>query len=123
MAQTILLVDDDQMVIQCTLDVLGLIDGIKVVTAKNGVEAVGLVEGGLIFDLLLTDWQMTLMGGEALVTELRSRGCCQPFILMTGDARVPKTIPGVDLVILKPYDVSELIDAVRDRMDARAAVA
>lgn len=120
MTKTILLVDDSPMVMQCTLDVLGLLDGVQVVTAKNGVEAVALVESGLAFDLLLTDRQMPLMGGEALVIELRSRGCGQPFILMTGDVTVPKSIPGVDIIIRKPYRVFELLDAVRDRMDARA---
>lgn len=118
MTKTVLLVEDDPMVMQCTEETLQGIDGVAVVTAKNGADALALVDGGLAFDLLLTDRQMPRMGGEALIAELRRRGCSQPFILMTGDLNVPPVIPGADLVATKPFYGRALVAAVLDRLPA-----
>ncbi|MEY4745369.1 MAG: hypothetical protein RL272_1314 [Candidatus Parcubacteria bacterium] len=114
MAKTVLVVDDDAMVRACVAEILSEHGGFTVHTASDGAEALRLVEGGLAFDVLLTDRRMPGMGGDELVASLRSRGNRQFFIMMTGFVRDTDCVPGVDRLVRKPMRLDDLIEAVRD---------
>lgn len=115
MPKTILLVEDDESLRRCLSDILSSEGGFSVTAARDGTEALSLVDGGLAFDALLTDRRMPLMGGEQLITELRKRGLRQFMVLMTGDVVVPDRLPGADMVVHKPMSVIELIDVLHQR--------
>lgn len=115
MAKTILLAEDDTPLRTFLSELLAEQGGFEVRAAANGKEALALVEGGLAFDALLTDRRMPLMGGEALIAALRSRGCKQCMVLMTGDIIVPDHVPGADMVVHKPMSIIDLIEELQRR--------
>jgi signal transduction histidine kinase/ActR/RegA family two-component response regulator len=81
----ILLVDDDAMV----RDILaGELEarGLCVTTAGDAVQALGLLDQGLLFDVMVTDYAMPGMNGVALIREVRRRIPAQPVLLLTGFA-------------------------------------
>ncbi len=112
MAKTILVVDDDAAIRACLSDILTEHGGFTVHAARDGVDALRLIDGGLAFDVLLTDRRMPNMGGEELIAAVRSRGCRQFVILMSGDVRLPAGMPGVDRVEPKPLSIFGLIDVI-----------
>lgn len=81
------------------------------VTARDGVEALEIVEKGSI-DIILADIMMPRMDGISLVKEVRSMGLSTPIILATAresldDKRVGFSV-GADDYVTKPFDLEEL---------------
>ncbi len=113
MAKTVLVVEDDPQLRACFSDILSEQGGFTILLAKDGADALRQIDGGLAFDVLLTDRRMPNMGGEALIAELRRRGFRQFFILMSGDVRLPEEIPGADRVEHKPLSIFGLIDVIK----------
>jgi len=116
---TILVVEDDP--ISRTLASMVLIrDGHSVVTASNGIEALGLVERRP-FDLILMDVQMPLMNGLEATNRIRRResqtGGQVPIVAITAHAmkedRERCLAAGMDDYISKPLDIAQLLATVR----------
>src|SRR5258708_1674282 len=78
---TVLIVDDSA-VDQRRAEKLLIKDGLTVVTANNGQEALAVMQKNLP-DLVLTDMQMPQMDGLQLVEEIRGRFPSVPVVLMT----------------------------------------
>ncbi|MFT3727005.1 MAG: ATP-binding protein [Terricaulis sp.] len=108
----ILLVDDDQMV----RDALALQlsdEGFEPVTANDAIHALELVEGGVQFDLLLTDMVMPRgMNGAELAAEVRKRLPHVRAILSTGYSEHEVAHEGA-LLLRKPYTTQQLFAALR----------
>lgn len=87
--------------------------GFEVLEAKNGAEAINLVNNGLVFDLLFTDAVMPKVSGRALLEDLRARDLRFDAVVTSG---YPDELQGADLTRLgaaflaKPY-TSELLRA------------
>lgn len=120
--ETVLLVDDEQMVRDIAARVLRS-HGYRVLEASNGAEALHVhSEWGDAIDLLLTDVVMPLMGGKELAQRLQQlrpeikvlymSGYTQNVILQQGALR-----PDVTL-ITKPFTSSDLVKAVREVLTA-----
>jgi two-component system, cell cycle sensor histidine kinase and response regulator CckA len=122
MPKTLLLVDDDAMLRKTLADIFSS-EGIDVRTAVNGADALRMVEGGLAFDVLLTDKDMPEMKGDALIVALRRRGLRQLMIIMTGDVRAAPSYDGADLVLPKPFpSIVALIGLIKEaRLPAETA--
>jgi signal transduction histidine kinase/CheY-like chemotaxis protein/PAS domain-containing protein len=60
--------------------------GARVRTAEHGREAMGLLEEGSVFDVVVTDMQMPEMDGYALAAGIRARGIRTPIIALTAHA-------------------------------------
>ena len=58
--------------------------GYHVIPAAVGVEALGIVEQGTAFDILVCDVVMPNMGGIPLATTLSERRPSLPLVLMSG---------------------------------------
>ena len=90
-------------------------DGHKVQTANNGRAALALLEQGK-FDLVTTDFFMTGMKGDALAAAIKERLPNQPVLMISANGAIAKSsgdkLPGVDLVISKPFSQKELREAV-----------
>jgi PAS domain S-box-containing protein len=116
----ILLAEDNatnRMVVTRILNKRGAI----IVEAVNGIEALSLLDIQA-FDLLLTDIFMPEMGGKELVRLLRngtSMNASIPVIALTamGDTHEAEELKsyGVDKVVLKPFDTTDLVNAVADQ--------
>ncbi len=119
--ETILVVEDDETVALITEEMLSEA-GYTVLTSRNGVEALELLEDrGAEVGLILTDVVMPLMGGPELVQRLIDRGPTPPIIFVSGytdDLLGPfDQLDYTTGFIQKPFDRSTLLRTVRNFLD------
>ena len=111
----ILVIDDEPQVCEA-IGMLLSFDGHEVVLAGDGPEALALFEQGR-FDLVITDYSMPGMKGDALVLALKARLPGQPVIMITAHAEMLKTeaapLLGVDHLISKPFRLGDLREAIQ----------
>ncbi|MEO6187496.1 MAG: response regulator [Ginsengibacter sp.] len=69
-SESILIVDDSQMIVK-TLCFMAKTEGYEVFCAVNGKDAVEFLDGRKI-DLVITDLNMPVMDGMALISKIRS---------------------------------------------------
>jgi CheY-like chemotaxis protein len=111
----ILIVDDDEAVNEFLVWAL-LERGHEVASAHNGAQAVDLISRDR-FDVVLLDIVMPVMGGFTVIQEIRKAGLSLPIIVLSAhvgclDAGRILSL-GANLVLSKPVDLSEILDAVR----------
>ncbi|MHB8668973.1 MAG: response regulator transcription factor [Acidimicrobiales bacterium] len=115
-APTVLVVDDDPVILQL-LKVNFELEGFSVVTATDGVEGLARVQDSAP-DIVLTDIMMPRLDGLALVGALRENDATRrlPVILLSAKAQsadVERGIAmGADDYVTKPFDPIELVDRV-----------
>ncbi|MFN8362070.1 MAG: PAS domain S-box protein [Candidatus Kapaibacterium sp.] len=119
--ETILLVDDEDLIRAIAEDVL-LAYGYTVITAVNGADAVQMYElRGHEIDLVVTDVMMPVMNGIELITKLKSINPDVKTIgasgLMHGDTSKRLIEAGATGLLVKPYTADQLINAVREIID------
>ena len=119
---TILLVEDDEMVrsnIARQLHTLGY----KTVLAETGPDALTMVEGGLQFNLLMTDLILPGgMTGQELARQIRERQPNLPVVITSGySERVLPTkdraLQGIH-ILSKPYRQNQLADLLHETLAA-----
>src|SRR3990170_6607712 len=108
---TVLIVDDDQKLLKMLQRTLTY-EGLNVVTATNGQEALAQVDVCQP-DIIILDWLMPKMDGLAVMQQLRAEKN-QTFILMltARDAledRVEGLESGADDYLIKPFAPAELV--------------
>ncbi len=90
-------------------------DGHKVQTANSGRAALVLLEQNQ-FDLVTTDFSMVGMKGDALAAAIKERLPKQPVLMISANGAIAKAsgdpLPGVDLVISKPFLLEDLRQAI-----------
>jgi NarL family two-component system response regulator LiaR len=83
--------------------------------ARNGREGIELVDR-LRPDIVVTDMQMPIMDGRAVVSELRKRHPGLPVVVVTGSDRAkegPQTVrAGAAAYVIKSRIARELIDTI-----------
>ena len=117
-AVRILIADDDREMRNLLAIALRNIEGIEIVTAADGVEALEALKKEN-FDLVVCDWFMPHMKGIQLLCIMRAEKQWKkiPFIMVTAEA-TPSDITeavkaGCDDYILKPFPLSLLQERVR----------
>ncbi|MBL7851320.1 MAG: response regulator [Cyclobacteriaceae bacterium] len=103
--------------------------GFKVTVAHNGQEAVQMVEQsfrkGSLYDLVLMDVRMPIMGGPDASREIRKlRGCEEvPIIAMTADAMVTVKeeclAAGMNDFVSKPINPNTLLETIEKWLSVR----
>lgn len=110
----ILLVDDDVSILLLVSDVLEE-NGMNVVTARSGEEAVRLMEGKS-FDLILLDIMMKGLSGLDVCRKIRSRVSC-PILFLSAKDSVKDIVAGLDLgaddYLTKPFVLEELVARIQ----------
>jgi CheY-like chemotaxis protein len=113
----ILFVDDDLLTAASTVSLLEDL-GHDVTEAHSAREALQLLEGGLVADLLITDHAMPDMTGSELAHEVRRRSPSLPVLLATAFAE----LEGDDVAALprlsKPYTQDQLSRAIASLVPA-----
>ncbi len=105
---TALVVDDEELVCAATADMLGDL-GYEIVAANSAMEALQLVEGGLVPCLLVTDHLMPGMSGTDLAREVRRRLPSVRALIISGYADIESIAP--DLPRLgKPFRRADLAE-------------
>jgi len=122
MAATILVADDSatiRIIVQTALTEAGW----KVVAAGNGQEALDALSANDFIDLVISDWNMPVMGGLALIEGLRELPSYQdvPVLVLTteddGDSKAAARDLGVCGWVHKPVDPDLLIELVSELLD------
>lgn len=113
----ILVADDEPAIVELIRDILEEC-GFRVVTAKNGSEALALVEA-LAPHVVLLDMNMPVLDGEGFVRGIRARGLHPPIVVMTAGANAQRWAAdlGAAAYLCKPFEISNLID-VTERLAA-----
>ena len=92
--------------------------GLKITTAASGYEAVDIVKGGAVFDIIFMDHMMPGMDGIETTRHIRDLGYDQPVVALTADALVGQAEiflgSGFDGFITKPVDMRHM-DAVLNK--------
>jgi EAL domain-containing protein (putative c-di-GMP-specific phosphodiesterase class I)/CheY-like chemotaxis protein len=113
-AATVLVVDDDPIVLAATTESVEAL-GYRVVTCAAGHEALEQLSQQ-VFDVMLTDVQMPGVGGLRLLRAVRDRDLDLPVVLMTGTLDVPTAVAAVEYgafhYLLKPVgdSLAETLD-------------
>lgn len=119
-ALTILLVDDDALVVASTASMLEDF-GHDVIEADSGANALDILQNGHRIDLLITDYSMPKMNGAQLAVAARKLRPDLPILLVSGYAELPQ---GADLKLPrlgKPYQPEQLAAEITKVMKAPAA--
>ncbi|MEJ0089901.1 MAG: response regulator [Limisphaerales bacterium] len=110
----ILVVDDEPAVCK-VIKMLLEYEGHEVQTAGSGIEALRLLEQEK-FDLVTTDYSMPGMKGDTLALAIKQRLPNQRILMISANGATSKShgnpLPGVDLVISKPFLLVELREAI-----------
>ena len=118
--ETVLVVEDEERVKESSRRILESL-GYRVLTAKDGLEALEIYRSAERVDLLLTDMVMPEMGGKELIRELRKVHPHLKAVAMTGyalaeDLRELKEEGNLE-VVYKPLDMNTLAGVVRRALD------
>ncbi|SSW66004.1 response regulator [Achromobacter agilis] len=124
MAATILVADDSatmRMIVQATLTGAGW----TVLTAGNGQEALEMAKRHPV-DLVVSDWNMPVMGGLELIQGLREEDqyLDVPVLVLTTEDDVDSKMAARDLGVCgwlsKPVDPDVLVELASELLDEQA---
>ncbi len=121
--QTVMVVDDSITVRKVTTRLLER-NGFEVITAKDGVDAIAVLQEH-IPDVMLLDIEMPRMDGFELATHMRNEDRLKniPIIMITsrtGDKhRVRADVIGVDYYMGKPYQEADLLENIEQLVGSR----
>jgi len=113
----ILVVDDDMPILVLMKNLLREF-GFEPVTAGSGAEAVEAARSAAP-DLMLIDRNMPGMSGDDVVAELRADGGSRfPILILSGEPIDEQELAriGANGAVLKPFDVTALVDEIRARL-------
>ncbi len=119
-ARTMIVIEDEGSV-RAALESWLRSEGLDVVSAANGNEALALAEKGVRFDLILADYNIPgRMNGVDSINALRAALAWKiPAIVLTGDIRtdVIESIAAHDVSIaLKPVKTDELMELIKRQL-------
>ena len=118
---TVLIVDDDEVAL-LTLGSILKQEGFQTLSARNGLEALGVLERESA-DLIVADQKMPHLDGPGLLKEIKKRGISLPFIMLTGhgtiDMAVASIKDGATDYMVKPFEPLEMVAAIRRSLEFR----
>jgi chemosensory pili system protein ChpA (sensor histidine kinase/response regulator) len=126
--RTFALVVDDSITVRRVTQRLLERNGMRVVTAKDGVDAVSLLQENMP-DIILLDIEMPRMDGYEVAAHVRNDPRLKhiPIVMITSRVsekhRARAIELGVDDYLGKPYQESQLLDAIEPLVNRRRAVA
>ena len=111
-ARRVLVVDDDPDILDALSEILE-VEGYDVQRARNGREALQRLEQG-VPDLVLLDLMMPVMDGWEFARSL-APGARPPIIVLSADRNVSAKAKEIGALgwLAKPFELSELLEAVR----------
>lgn len=115
--QNILVVEDDESLCKMIGKMLAPLGEVR--TAGDGLEALRLVRGGFIPDVVVTDVMMPGMDGLALAQRLKADRRTQrvPVVMLTAKDRTADVIDGINAgarhYITKPFKHEDLVNKVK----------
>ncbi len=122
--QYTLLVVDDEQVIRSLLREILQDPTVRVVEAKNGVDALEIIKNEML-DLIITDMVMPEKSGYQLLVELKNLKIETPVVVITGEPMVEAAVECIRLgavdYITKPFDLATIEKQVKKLLVASTA--
>jgi DNA-binding NtrC family response regulator len=122
--ESILVVDDDSAVRKTLLSILSA-EGYVVEAVENGKKAQKAIEEQF-FDVVLIDIQLPDMKGTELLLKVKQKLPMVVRIIITGfpalDNAIKAVNEGADAYVLKPIDITGLLQTIRNHLDEKAAM-
>ena len=124
---TVLIVDDDEMVLTSLSTLLSLETDYDVKTFVSAIKAIEHLESNIV-DLIISDFLMPEMNGLEFLTKAKSFRPEVPRIILTGFADKENAIKLINEVglyqyIEKPWDNADLLLIVRNALEKRQLLA
>ncbi|MGE0080484.1 MAG: Hpt domain-containing protein [Thiohalomonadaceae bacterium] len=125
-AKPVVMVVDDSITVRKVTSRLLERNDMVAVSAKDGIEALALLDE-TIPDVMLLDIEMPRMDGYELATHIRNEPRLKhiPIIMITsrsGEKHRQRAMQiGVDVYMTKPFQENDLLDNIRALLDRRAA--
>lgn len=114
-----ILVVDDEPAIHEVVELFLEGEGVSLGFASNGAEAlVQVLERD--YDLVITDRNMPIMGGDELASQIRKLAPAMPILLISGHAEAEIDKGRFDGFLPKPFSRRQIGEAVRS-LDRRSA--
>jgi DNA-binding response OmpR family regulator len=117
----ILIVDDEADLRESLAEQFELSEGVTVLTAAGGEEALSLVSTERV-DLIILDVDMPGMNGREVARLMRERAIRVPIIMLTGRTAEADTVAGLEAgandYVAKPFSFSVLLARVRAHLRA-----
>jgi signal transduction histidine kinase len=110
-SRTVLVVEDDPLILMSTTEMLKDL-GHTPIETNSGAEALKILGSGKNIDIVITDQGMPYMTGLQLAEKVRASWPDLPIILATGYAELPKTDTLKLPRLSKPYQQEELALAI-----------
>lgn len=114
----ILIVDDEQGIVFLLEEIL-VSAGYETITARTGRNAIQVAEEGYP-DLIILDFQLPMINGLEVISEIQSQGIKTPIIMMTGmSEEIEMSLKNIDQVkglLKKPFDITEVITLVEENL-------
>jgi two-component system, sensor histidine kinase and response regulator len=127
MQANILFVEDNADLRENAALVLGL-EGYRVKVARDGREALDILEAGFIPQIIVSDIMMPRMDGYEFFDAVRQKNHLKavPFIFLTArgsrhDVSLARSL-GVDDYLVKPFDPEEFLIAVQNKLRRTAEI-
>ena len=111
---SILVVDDEPAIVETVAELLSW-EGHTVLTANDGSHALVVLRGETRIDVVVMDFMMPVMDGIQCIREIRAdEKLASTRIILTTAAptAIPKEAPAYDFLLVKPFSVDELRDAI-----------
>lgn len=118
MSDRVLVVDDDRSIRRLVVEILRG-EGFEPTTCENGSEALDYLQQGGAPDLILLDMRMPVMDGWEFAAALHRLGVDVPIVVLTAAANARSWAQEIDAqgYVSKPFDIDELVGAVRTVLD------
>jgi len=114
-----ILVVDDEREILSLLEIFLTKKGFQVVLCGEGDEAIKILEKDRSIDLVILDYKMPGLDGDAVLKELKSKQYKVPVIIITGSFEEEIRELEADAFLLKPIDLDELVDKINNLLRGR----
>ncbi len=115
MKKRLLIVEDTQVLAENIADLFRM-EGYEVDISENGLQGLHQIQQNA-YDVVITDLIMPVMGGEAMVNEIRINATHMPIVVLT--ARHLDEVQhehlraaGVDAILNKTVEIDVLLDVV-----------
>lgn len=112
---SVLVVDDDSLVLTSTCLLLEDL-GHRVIAATSGVQALEMLAGDQVIDLVITDMAMPQMSGAQLADAIRRLKPHMPIILATGYAERLENFEAGLPRLSKPFTQLNLVEIIASTM-------
>ncbi|OAI09734.1 sigma-54-dependent Fis family transcriptional regulator [Methylomonas lenta] len=117
----VLIVEDDMALSEALCDTLE-IEGYRVMSAKNGIEALSQLQKHAV-GLVVSDVQMPVMDGLQLLNNVRQKFETLPVLLMTAYGTIPRAVEAIQAgasdYLIKPFEAKTLVDKVANLITAK----